>query len=105
VIGYDDGEVRQQFSICFAGRLVGGELRTSSESKEAEWISPDALAELDMHPSMRLRIQHALQHRETPFIGFVTRWYRRDRHRLRLQSSSEIEYRSLGAGSRPIGAL
>ncbi len=34
VMAYDDGEVRQQFSICFAARLLGGELKTSSESKE-----------------------------------------------------------------------
>lgn len=34
VMAYDDGEVRQQFSICFTARLVGGELKTSSESKE-----------------------------------------------------------------------
>lgn len=69
VMAYDDGEVRQQFSICFAARLVGGQMRTSSESKEVAWVDPGRLAELDMHPSMRLRIQHALEHRAEPFIG------------------------------------
>ncbi|MFE2567477.1 NUDIX domain-containing protein, partial [Streptomyces mirabilis] len=34
VLAYDDGEVRQQFSICFRAHQVGGSLRTSSESKE-----------------------------------------------------------------------
>lgn len=45
VMAYDDGEVRQQFSICYHARITGGELRTSSESKEvpssirASWTS------------------------------------------------------------------
>src|SRR4051812_33963864 len=30
VIAYDDGEVRQQFSLCFRTRLMGGQLGTSS---------------------------------------------------------------------------
>lgn len=69
VMAYDDGEVRQQFSIAFRARLIGGEARTSSESSEVEWISPDALLGLNMHPSMRLRIQHALEDRDSPFLG------------------------------------
>lgn len=69
VIAYDDGEVRQQFSICFAARLTGGTRRTSSESSDVQWIPPSDLATLDMHPSMRQRIQHYLDRREQPFIG------------------------------------
>lgn len=69
VMAYDDGEVRQQFSICFAAKLVGGELRTSSESKEVDWVAPDLMDGLPMHPSMRLRIAHYLEHEKTPFIG------------------------------------
>ena len=69
VMAYDDGEVRQQFSIAFAARLVGGERRTSDESNSVEWKSMDAIAELPMHPSMRLRLEHALELRTAPFIG------------------------------------
>jgi ADP-ribose pyrophosphatase YjhB (NUDIX family) len=69
VMAYDDGEVRQQFSICFAARLLGGELRASSESKEVAWVPVERIPDLDMHPSMRLRLQHSLEHRPTPFIG------------------------------------
>ena len=58
---YDDGEVRQQFSLCFRARLLGGELRTQpSEAKEVCWVPESALSELDIHPSMRLRINHGL---------------------------------------------
>ncbi|MEU6001878.1 NUDIX domain-containing protein [Streptomyces sp. NPDC047197] len=70
VIAYDDGEVRQQFSICFHARPVGGSLRTSSESKEVRWVSPADLDTLDIHPSMRLRITHGLDDSRTaPYIG------------------------------------
>ncbi|WP_457492843.1 NUDIX hydrolase [Streptomyces sp. P5_D11] len=70
VIAYDDGEVRQQFSICFLARPVGGSLRTSSESKEVRWIDPADLDGLDIHPSMRLRISHGLDsERHGPYIG------------------------------------
>ncbi|GAA2474777.1 NUDIX domain-containing protein [Actinocorallia cavernae] len=70
VLAYDDGEVRQQFSICFRARPVGGSLRTSSESKEVRWIDPTDLGSLDIHPSMRLRIQHGLDEtRREPYIG------------------------------------
>lgn len=69
VMAYDDGEVRQQFSLCFRAQLLGGQARTSSESKAVEWVAPGDLLDLPMHPSMRLRIQHYLEHRDQPFIG------------------------------------
>ncbi|MGW8380185.1 NUDIX domain-containing protein [Streptomyces sp. ODS28] len=69
VMAYDDGEVRQQFSICFAAEPVSGELRTSSESKEVRWVSPSDLDALNIHPSMRLRIDHGMEEREEPYIG------------------------------------
>lgn len=69
VIAYDDGEVRQEFSLCFHAKPVGGELRSSSESKEARWVSPDSLQDLKIHPSMRLRINHALKQEPQPYLG------------------------------------
>jgi ADP-ribose pyrophosphatase YjhB (NUDIX family) len=69
VMAYADGEVRQQFSLCFTTRLLGGQLRVDSESTDIAWKFPDELASLDIHPSMRLRIQHYLQRRSSPFLG------------------------------------
>lgn len=68
VIAYDDGEVRQEFSICFRANLIGGHLHTSSESKEVLWVSPAQLAELNIHPSIRLRLDHALRGPREPFF-------------------------------------
>ncbi len=69
VIAYDDGEVRQQMSICFTTNLLGGEIATSSETSEVEFVPVDRLGELTINPSMRLRIDHWLEQREKPYIG------------------------------------
>lgn len=68
VMAYEDGEVRQQFSIAFRARLLGGERRTSNESRRVEWVDPHKAEDLEMHPSMRRRLHHALT-REDPYIG------------------------------------
>ncbi len=59
VIACDDGEVRQEFSLCFHARPVGGDLASSSETRQARWVTLDSLSELNIHPSKRLRINHA----------------------------------------------
>lgn len=69
VMKYDDGEVRQQFSLCYNTRLVGGDLKFDEESTEIAWVSPHELAALPIHPSMRLRIAHYLEHRKEPYLG------------------------------------
>ncbi|MEU7479952.1 NUDIX domain-containing protein [Lentzea sp. NPDC042327] len=69
VIAYDDGEVRQEFSICFRGKPVEGELSTSTESKEVCWVSPDQIGRLDIHPSIRLRIDHGYADTQKPYYS------------------------------------
>ncbi|MER7755728.1 NUDIX domain-containing protein [Kitasatospora sp. NPDC097643] len=56
ILAYDDGEVRQEFSICLLGKPVGGELRTSDESFEVGWFSPAETDGLPMVPSIRKRL-------------------------------------------------
>lgn len=68
VVAYDDGEVRQEFSICFRAAATSGDLRTSVESKEVFWIAPQELDVLNIHESIRLRIQHALSGRSEPYF-------------------------------------
>jgi ADP-ribose pyrophosphatase YjhB (NUDIX family) len=66
VLSYDDGEVRQEFSICFRALAVGGSARTSDESSEVIWVSREELATRDIHPSIRLRIDHGFRGSEAP---------------------------------------
>jgi len=69
VVEYSDGEVRQQFSVCFACRPIGGELASSDETSEVGYFSPDDIETMDVHPSIRLRIQHYLEGRSAPYLG------------------------------------
>ena len=69
VIAYDDGEVRQEFSICFRAVPVGGEVRTSNESKEVKWVLSNNVGEMKVHPSIMLRINHALSGRASAYYS------------------------------------
>lgn len=69
VIEYSDGEVRQQFNICFSARLLGGTLRASDESTEVAWITPQSLEQLPIHDTTRLRLRHFLEGRTSPYVG------------------------------------
>lgn len=69
LIEYSDGEVRQQFSISFRAKPVGGSLATSDESIQVAWVSAKDLDALPINPSMRLRIEHGLSSRAEPYIG------------------------------------
>src|SRR6266446_9414652 len=66
VAAYDDGEVRQEFSICFTTQMLGGTETTSRESSEVRFASADEISGFEMHPSIRLRVQHYLEKRPTP---------------------------------------
>jgi ADP-ribose pyrophosphatase YjhB (NUDIX family) len=66
---YDDGEVRQQFSVCFLCRAAGGESATSKESSEVRFFDLAETEALSIHPSIRLRIQHYAENRDEPVIG------------------------------------
>ncbi|WP_007511961.1 NUDIX domain-containing protein [Pseudofrankia saprophytica] len=57
VFAYPDGEIRQQFSICCACAIVGGELAVSSESTAVAFFTLDELADLHMHETHRIRIR------------------------------------------------
>jgi ADP-ribose pyrophosphatase YjhB (NUDIX family) len=69
VIGFSDGEVRQQFSICFSCRIIGGEMKGSDESYEVAFFPAQDIEQLPMHPSILLRIQHYREHRSQPFFS------------------------------------
>jgi ADP-ribose pyrophosphatase YjhB (NUDIX family) len=69
VVAYSDGEVRQQFSICFRAQPRGGKLQTSNESSEVHWVDREHLQALNIHPSIRLRIEHGFAERPTPYFA------------------------------------
>ena len=64
VFAYDDGEVRQEFSICFHARVLGGEIQVSSESHEVQFFEPAEVEDLPMVESIRLRVTDYLKRGE-----------------------------------------
>ncbi|MDQ0931433.1 NUDIX hydrolase [Streptomyces turgidiscabies] len=56
VFAYDDGEVRQEFSVCFLARPVSGRLAVSEESTDVRWFEPSEVDALPMVPSIRKRV-------------------------------------------------
>ncbi|MER5772008.1 NUDIX hydrolase [Streptomyces sp. NPDC001985] len=56
VFSYSDGEVRQEFSICFLAHPAGGALSASGESTEVDWFTIAETENLPMVPSIRKRI-------------------------------------------------
>lgn len=64
VFAYDDGEVRQEFNICLACTIVGGELAVSSESTDVRFFPLDEVPGLTMHESIRRRIDDYVAGRE-----------------------------------------
>ena len=70
IIAYADGEVRQEFSICFTARIVGGQPAVGDqESTEVRFVKPSEVDQLPMGRSTRLRIQHFLERRTTPYFA------------------------------------
>ena len=63
VFAYDDGEVRQEFSICLQARVRGGSIHVSDESHEVRAFTPEEIGALPMVPSIRLRIEDYLSAR------------------------------------------
>ncbi|MFF8408130.1 NUDIX domain-containing protein [Streptomyces omiyaensis] len=69
VIAFADGEVRQEFSLCFRARPVGGEIRVSSESFAVRWVPRSELDALDISPTTRRRLEEGFRDAPIPVIS------------------------------------
>ncbi|MFB6624253.1 NUDIX domain-containing protein [Streptomyces sp. NPDC056374] len=69
VIEFSDGEVRQEFSLCFRARPIGGEITVSRESFEVRWVPRSEVASLDMSPTTRLRLEAGFRESPIPRIS------------------------------------
>jgi ADP-ribose pyrophosphatase YjhB (NUDIX family) len=70
VIAYPNGEVRQEFSICFSARIVSGHPTVGDrESTEVCFVKPSDIDQLPMGRSTRLRIRHFFERRSTPYFA------------------------------------
>ncbi|MCB8903506.1 MULTISPECIES: NUDIX domain-containing protein [unclassified Streptomyces] len=69
VIEFSDGEVRQEFSLCFRARAISGEIKVSSESFEVRWVPRSDVESLDMAPTTRLRLEEGFRESPVPRIS------------------------------------
>jgi ADP-ribose pyrophosphatase YjhB (NUDIX family) len=60
VVAYEDGEVRQQFSVCFECEPISGSIQTSAESLEVGFYNEQAIRSMPMSDSIRRRINDYL---------------------------------------------
>ena len=65
----NDGEVRQEFSVVYAGRAIGGGPTLNEEATRIEWVPPDQLDELQMTDPIRQRIARYLKGDPEPYLG------------------------------------
>lgn len=63
-----NGEVRQEFSILFAGRPLGGDVATSGESQEVSWLDREDVLHLPMTPAQRRRIVYFFNFDGEPYL-------------------------------------
>ncbi|MGW7138800.1 NUDIX domain-containing protein [Streptomyces xanthophaeus] len=69
VIAFSDGEVRQEFSLCFRARPISGEITVSSESFEVRWVPRAEVDSLNMSPTTRLRLEEGYRGSPIPRIS------------------------------------
>ncbi|WP_404960407.1 NUDIX domain-containing protein [Streptomyces sp. 147326] len=69
VIAFADGEVRQEFSLCFRARPVGGEIKVSSESFAVRWVPQSELNDLVISPTTRRRLDEGFRDVPIPVIS------------------------------------
>ena len=60
VFAYDDGEIRQEFSVCVACTITGGSLSISSESTDVRFFAPEDIPGIQIHESILIRIRDYL---------------------------------------------
>ncbi len=64
-----NGEVRQEFSILLTARATGGRPTPSSETSDVRWVQAEDLGDYGMDRSMRMRVDHYLERRDSPYIN------------------------------------
>ncbi|WP_329387383.1 NUDIX domain-containing protein [Streptomyces sp. NBC_01351] len=69
VIAFADGEVRQEFSLCFRAQPVSGEIKVSSESLDVRWIPRAEIESLDVSPTTRRRLEEGFRGSPVPRIS------------------------------------
>jgi len=63
-VAYSDGEVRQEFTIVYAGKLVSGIIEIDEESTAFHWVPINAVNELELADSQRRRLVDVMNYHQ-----------------------------------------
>ena len=64
-----NNEVRQEFSVVFTARPIGGKPTASDESTQVRWVLPGEIGSLPMDRSMRMRVEQYLSAPQDVHLG------------------------------------
>ena len=62
VVAYSDGEVRQEFTIVYAGKFSGDKVVLDEESTDYKWVGFDEVANLELADSQKRRIADVIEY-------------------------------------------
>jgi 8-oxo-dGTP pyrophosphatase MutT (NUDIX family) len=62
IVEYGDGEIRQEYELIFLARPLGGKPAINDEASDVRWVTPDALAALDIHPTQWRQLRDYFDH-------------------------------------------
>ncbi|KAA3616455.1 MAG: NUDIX domain-containing protein [Calditrichaeota bacterium] len=65
VVKYSDGEVRQEFTIVYEGKIIDGTLSLDHESTDYKWIILENVLNLPLAESQRKRITDIIKYKKT----------------------------------------
>lgn len=68
IVEYQDGNKFQVIALNFEARVVGGGLRTSSETISTRYFSKEEVEKLDILDIHRQRISDVFDYQESPFL-------------------------------------
>jgi 8-oxo-dGTP diphosphatase len=65
VVAYSDGEVRQEFTIVYEGKIVSGYLKLDNESTEYKWLNLANALDIPLAESQRTRLMDVIEYKRT----------------------------------------
>lgn len=60
IVAYGDGEIRQEYEVILLARPVDGTPTPNDEASDVRWVAPEALQELDIHPTQWRQLNYYL---------------------------------------------
>jgi len=56
LVEYLDGEIRQEFTLVYIGKILNGSIKIDNESKEYKWVTIEELLNMPLAKSQKIRI-------------------------------------------------